>query len=76
MSRHFEAAQGRVVVEERLAAEVRQADAACRDRRARARLAEPHLGMLARTAADSHGTTELAEIAEFGGAMRQALREG
>ena len=52
----------RVAALERFAAEVRQADAAHRDWHARARLAElaePHLDMLARTAADSHGIAEL-----------------
>ncbi|MCW2930836.1 MAG: hypothetical protein JWM19_1798 [Actinomycetia bacterium] len=66
----------RVAALERFAAEVRQADAAHRDWRARARLAEltePHLDLLARTAADSHGIAELAELTERARAIRSAF---
>jgi hypothetical protein len=70
---------GRITTLERYAAEVRQADAAYQDWRAHARLAEltgPHLDMLARTAADSHGIAELAEMTERARAIRSAFNEG
>ncbi|HEY6791922.1 MAG TPA: hypothetical protein VI365_31860 [Trebonia sp.] len=69
----------RVAALERFAAEVRHADAAHRDWHARARLAElaePHLDALARTAADSHGIAELAEMTERARAIRSAFNEG
>jgi hypothetical protein len=69
----------RITTLERYAAEVRQADAAYRDWRAHARLAEltgPHLDMLARTAADSHGIAELAEMTERARVVRSAFNEG
>ncbi len=69
----------RVAALERFAAEVRQADAAHRNWHARARLAEltePHLDLLARTAADSHGIAELTEMTARARAIRSAFDEG
>ena len=69
----------RVAALERFAAEVRQADAAHRGWHARARLAEltePHLDLLARTAADSHGIAELAEMTARARAIRSAFNDG
>jgi hypothetical protein len=68
----------RVVTLERYAAEVRQADAAYGNWRAHARLAEltgPHLNLLARTAADSHGIAELAEMTERARVIRSTFNE-
>jgi hypothetical protein len=68
----------RVAALERFAAEVRHADAAHRDWHARARLAEltePHLDLLARTAADSHGIAELAEMTGRARAIRNAFSD-
>jgi hypothetical protein len=86
LEQHLDAARAaeqsvteRVTTLERYAAEVRQADAAYRDWCAHARLAEltgPHMDILARTAADSHGIAELTEMTRRAQAIRQALREG
>jgi hypothetical protein len=68
----------RVAALERFAAEVRQADAAHRDWHTRARLAEltePHLDLLARTAADSHGIAELTQMTERARAIRSAFTD-
>jgi hypothetical protein len=68
----------RVAALELFAAEVRQADAAHRDWHARIRLAEltePHLDMLARTAADSHGIAELTEMTARARAIRSAFSD-
>ena len=68
----------RVSAIERYAAEVRQADAAYRDWREHATIAEladRHLDMLARTAADEHGITELDALTEQARAVRLALSE-
>jgi hypothetical protein len=68
----------RVAALERFAAQVRHADDAHRDWHARARLAEltePHLDVLARTAADSHGIAELAEMTERARAIRSAFHD-
>jgi hypothetical protein len=85
LQQHLDAAQaaelsvtGRIATLERYAAEVRQADAAYRDWRAHARLAEltgPHLDMLARTAADSHGIAELTQMTERVRAIRSAFTD-
>jgi hypothetical protein len=86
LRQHLEAARAaeqsvteRITTLERYAAEVRQADDAYRDRRTHARLTEltgPHLDMLARTAADSHGIAELTEFTRRIQAIQKALREG
>jgi hypothetical protein len=68
----------RVSALERYAAEVRQADAAYRDWRQHTAVAEltgQHLDMLARTAADEHGITELNAMTQQARAVRRALRE-
>jgi hypothetical protein len=68
----------RVSAMERYAAEVRQADAAYRDWREHATIAEltgRHLDMLARTAADEHGISELNAMTEQARAVRLALSE-
>ena len=68
----------RVAALELFAAEVCQADAAHRDWHARIRLAEltePHLDMLARTAADSHGIAELTEMTARARAIRSAFTD-
>jgi len=68
----------RIATLERYAAEVRQADAAYGSWRAHARLAEltaPHLDLLARTAADSHGIAEIAEMTERVRAIRITFNE-
>jgi len=68
----------RVAALELFATEVRQADAAHRDWHARIRLAEltePHLDMLARTAADSHGIAELTEMTARARAIRSAFSD-
>ncbi len=60
------------------AAEVREADAAYRDWRQAAALAEAsvqHLDMLARTAADEHGIAEISAMARQARAVRQAFGE-
>ena len=65
----------RVAALERYAGEVRTTDTFYRDHHTRTRLAEltgPHLDMLARTAADSHGIAELAEMTERVRAIRSA----
>ncbi|HEX4834509.1 MAG TPA: hypothetical protein VH478_25840 [Trebonia sp.] len=69
----------RVAALEGYAGEVRAADAAYRDSRARARLAElndPHLDLVARTAADVHGIAELTELTARAAAIREALQRG
>jgi hypothetical protein len=68
----------RVSAMERYAAEVRRADAAYRDWREHAAIAElsgRHLDMLARTAADEHGISELDALTEQARAVRRALSE-
>jgi len=68
----------RVSALERYAAEVREADAAYRDWEQHAAVAElsgPHLDMLARTAADEHGTAAINAMSAQARAVRQALRE-
>ena len=69
----------RIATLERYAAEVRQADAAYGDWRAHIKLAEltgPHLDLLARTAADSHGIAELDAMTERVRAIRATFNEG
>jgi SAM-dependent methyltransferase len=68
----------RVSALERYAEEVREADAAHRDWEQHAVVAEltgQHLDLLARTAADEHGVTELEAVSARARAVRQALRE-
>ena len=68
----------RVAALERYAAEVHGADAAYRDWREHAAIAElsgPHLDLLARTAADDHGITELGALTEHARALRQSFTE-
>jgi hypothetical protein len=86
LRQHLEAAStaeqsvtGRIAALERFAGEVRAADAAYQDNRIRARLADltaPHLDMLARTAADAHGITQLAEMTDRARAIRRAFEDG
>jgi hypothetical protein len=69
---------GRVAALERYAAEVRAADAAYREWRQAAALAElgdQHLDMLARAAADEHGIAEIEAMSQQARAIRLALRE-
>jgi hypothetical protein len=85
LDRQFEAARladasivGRIEALERYAAEVRQADAAYREWRQAAALAElsgQHLDMLARTAADEHGVAEIEAMSQQARAIRLALRD-
>ncbi len=68
----------RVAALEGYTAEVRKADAAYRDWRQAAALAEvslQHLDMLARTAADEHGIAEIDTLSRQAGAVRRAFRE-
>jgi hypothetical protein len=68
----------RIEALEQYAREVGSTDAAYRDWRARAQLAEltaPHLDMLARTAADAHGIMELTEMTDRARAIREALND-
>ena len=68
----------RVAALERYAAEVHGADAAYRDWRQHAAIAEltgPHLDLLARTAADDHGITELDALTERARALRRSFTE-
>ena len=68
----------RVAALEGYAAEVREADAAYRDWRQAAVLAEvsrQHLDMLARTGADEHGIAEMDTLSGQARAVRQAFRE-
>jgi hypothetical protein len=68
----------RVAALERYAAEVYRADTAYRDWREHAAIAEltgPHLDLLARTAADDHGITELDALTQRARALRQSLTE-
>jgi hypothetical protein len=85
LDRQNEAAQlaeqsiaGRIVALEQLAAEARHADDAYRDWRAFAavsELADRHLDMLARTAADSHAIAEISAMSQQVRAVHLALRE-
>jgi hypothetical protein len=85
LRQHRDAAQAaeqsitdRISAFEQYAAEVRGADAAYRDWRQHttaAGLADEHLDMLARTAADEHGTAELNAMTERARALRITLRE-
>ncbi len=73
-----ESIAARVAALERYAAEVRQADADYRDWRQRAAIAEltdPHLDMLARTAADEHRIAELTAMTDQARSVRRALRD-
>src|SRR3984885_5928261 len=68
----------RVAALERYAAEVHGADAAYRDWRQHAAIAEltgQHLDLLARTAADDHAITELDALTERARALRQSFTE-
>jgi hypothetical protein len=68
----------RVEALERFAAEVGRADAAYRDWRQEARLAElhgQHLDLLARTAADEHGIAEIEAMSQQARAVRLAFGE-
>ena len=68
----------RVAALQRYAVEVRLADAAYGDWRQHTAVAEltgPHLDMLARTAADERGITELNAMTEQARALRQSLAE-
>ena len=68
----------RVAALERYAAEIYQADTAYRDWRQHAAIAEltgPHLDLLARTAADEHGITELDALTQRARALRQSFTE-
>ena len=68
----------RVAALERYAAEVHGADAAYRDWRQHAAIAEltgPHLDLLARTAADDHGITELGALTQRARALRRSFTE-
>ena len=83
--RQFQAAKlaeesivSRVQALEGYAAEVREADAAYRDWRQTAALAElsdQHLDMLARTAADEHGIAEIEAMSQQARAVRRAFRD-
>lgn len=67
----------RVAALERYAAEIRRADAAYRDWRQHAAIAEltgQHLDLLARTAADEHGIAEIEAMSEQARAVYLALR--
>lgn len=85
LDRQYEAAHladqsivSRIGALEQLAAEVCRADDAYRDRRALAavsELADQHLDMLARTAADSHGIAEIAVLSQQASAVHLALRD-
>ena len=85
LDRQLQAAQiadssiaSRVAALERYAAEVRQADAAYRDWRQAAALAEldrQHLDILARTAADEHGIAEIEDMSEQVRAIILVLRD-
>ena len=68
----------RIAELERYVAEVREADAAYRDWRQAAAVAElgdRHLDMLARTAADEHGIAEIEAMSQHARAIQLALRE-
>jgi hypothetical protein len=68
----------RVAALERYAAEVHGADAAYRDWRQHAAIAEltgPHLDLLARTAADHHGIAELDALTQRARALRRSFTE-
>src|SRR5580692_1140165 len=68
----------RVAALERYAAEVHGADAAYRDWRQHAAIAEltgPHLDLLARTAADEHATAELDALTQRARALRRSFTE-
>jgi hypothetical protein len=68
----------RVAALERYAAEIYRADTAYRDWREYAVIAEltgPHLDLLARTAADDHGTAELDALTERARALRRSFTE-
>jgi hypothetical protein len=68
----------RVAALERYAAEIYRADTAYRDWRQHAAIAEltgPHLDLLARTAADDHGTAELNALTERVRLLRQSFTE-
>ncbi|HEX4093913.1 MAG TPA: hypothetical protein VHZ33_34790 [Trebonia sp.] len=68
----------RIAALEKYAAEVVRADAAYRDWRQRAAVAEltgPHLDLLARTAADAHGIAELNALADQARALRHSFTE-
>jgi hypothetical protein len=68
----------RVAALERYAAEIHGADVAYRDWRQHMAIAEltgPHLDLLARTAADDHGITELNAMTQQARALRRALTE-
>jgi hypothetical protein len=68
----------RVAALERYAAEVHGADAAYRDWRQHAAIAEltgPHLDLLARTAADDHATAELDALTQRARVLRQSFTE-
>jgi hypothetical protein len=68
----------RVAALERYAAEIYRADTAYRDWRQHAAIAEltgAHLDLLARTAADDHGITELDALTQRARALRQSLTE-
>ncbi|HEX4288235.1 MAG TPA: hypothetical protein VH021_04920, partial [Trebonia sp.] len=68
----------RVSALERYAAEISRADAAYRDWRQHAAIVEvtgAHLDMLARTAADEYGITELDALTERARALRQSFAE-
>jgi hypothetical protein len=68
----------RVAALERYAAEIHGADAAYRDWRQHAAIAEltgPHLDLLARTAADDHSITELEALTQRARALRRSFTE-
>jgi hypothetical protein len=68
----------RVAALERYVGEVRAADAAYRDWRSAAAVAEldgQHLDLLARTAADEHGIAGIEAMSQHARAIRLALRE-
>jgi hypothetical protein len=68
----------RVAALERYVAEIRDADAAYRDWQSAAALAElnePHLDLLARTAADEHRIAEIEALSQHARAIHLALRE-
>jgi hypothetical protein len=85
LDRHFKAAQlaeasitDRVAALERYAAEIRLADAAYRDWKQAAGLAElsaQHLDMLARTAADEHGIAEIEAMSQQARGVRLIFAE-
>jgi hypothetical protein len=73
-----ESTAARVAALERYAAEVHGADAAYRDWREHAAIAEltgPHLDLLANTAADQHGIAELDALSQRARALRRFLAE-